>query len=239
MRAATRFATVVGFAALSACSSMGQSNSTSMSFFVTSAGSGNGADLGGLAGADRHCQALASAAGAGKPTWRAYLSTTAAGGEPAINARDRIGNGPLVQRQGRVDRQERRRTARRQQPHQADRADREGRRRQRPRRHAQHARHPDRLAADGTPCHRRQGHDVRQLDAASGDGAAMVGHHDRLGLRDDAPSQVVERLASRRAAAARRRCRHRRQRACSIASPPNSAYLCYAYLPLMAEWNEP
>ena len=65
-----------------------------MSFFVTSANPGKGADFGGLAGADRHCQALASAAGAGGRTWRAYLSTTAAGGAAAINARDRIGSGP-------------------------------------------------------------------------------------------------------------------------------------------------
>jgi hypothetical protein len=65
-----------------------------MSFFVTSANPGRGADLGGLAGADRHCQALASAAGAGSRTWRAYLSTTAAGGGQVTHARDRIGRGP-------------------------------------------------------------------------------------------------------------------------------------------------
>ncbi len=65
-----------------------------MTFFVTSVGMGNGANLGGLAGADKHCQALAAAAGAGSRTWRAYLSTSAAGGSPAVNARDRIGQGP-------------------------------------------------------------------------------------------------------------------------------------------------
>src|SRR5215471_5181871 len=65
-----------------------------MSFFVTSAGSGRGADLGSLAGADRLCQQLAQAAGAGSRTWHAYLSTQAADGQPAINARDRIGHGP-------------------------------------------------------------------------------------------------------------------------------------------------
>lgn len=64
------------------------------SFFVTSVGSGKGADLGGLEGADAHCQTLAKAAGAGNKTWRAYLSTQAAGGKPAVNARDRIGKGP-------------------------------------------------------------------------------------------------------------------------------------------------
>lgn len=67
-----------------------------MSFFVTSVGLGNGADLGGLAGADRHCQSLATAAGAGQRTWRAYLSTQAAAlsDTAVVHARERIGNGP-------------------------------------------------------------------------------------------------------------------------------------------------
>ena len=68
-----------------------------MSFFVTSVGSGKGADRGGLAGADRHCQQLASAAGAGSKTWHAYLSTQGSGAE---NARDRIGKGPWVNSKG-------------------------------------------------------------------------------------------------------------------------------------------
>jgi hypothetical protein len=71
-----------------------------MSFFVTSAGLGNGANLGGLAGADRHCQALATAAGAGAKTWHAYLSTSASGGQAAVNARDRIGSGPWYSAKG-------------------------------------------------------------------------------------------------------------------------------------------
>ena len=71
-----------------------QAQKSDMTFFVTSAGSGKGADLGGLKGADAHCQALAKAAGAGNHTWHAYLSTTGAGGESAVNARDRIGKGP-------------------------------------------------------------------------------------------------------------------------------------------------
>src|SRR5690349_21111979 len=71
-----------------------------MSFFVTSVGSGKGADLGGLAGADQHCQALAQTAGAGGKTWRAYLSTQAMGGTPAVNARDRIGHGPWQNAKG-------------------------------------------------------------------------------------------------------------------------------------------
>ena len=66
-----------------------------MTFFITSVGAGNGANLGGLTGADRHCQQLAAAAGAGNNgTWYAYLSTSGSGGQPAVNARDRIGSGP-------------------------------------------------------------------------------------------------------------------------------------------------
>jgi hypothetical protein len=76
--------------------------SPNMTFFVTSAGLGKGADLGGLAGADRQCQALAQAAGAGGKTWHAYLSTQATSDAPAINARDRIGPGPWQNFKGEV-----------------------------------------------------------------------------------------------------------------------------------------
>jgi hypothetical protein len=76
--------------------------SPNMTFFVTSAGPGKGADLGGLAGADSRCQSLAQAAGAGSKTWRAYLSTQAAGGAQAVNARDRIGRGPWQNFKGEV-----------------------------------------------------------------------------------------------------------------------------------------
>lgn len=65
-----------------------------MSFFITSVGMGNGANLGGLAGADAHCQKLAAAAGSTNTTWKAYLSTSAEAGKPAVSARDRIGTGP-------------------------------------------------------------------------------------------------------------------------------------------------
>ena len=71
-----------------------------MTFFVTSAGPGNGANLGGLAGADRQCQTLAAAAGQGSRTWHAYLSAAVAGGQPAVNARDRIGAGPWYNAKG-------------------------------------------------------------------------------------------------------------------------------------------
>lgn len=67
-----------------------------MTFFITSRGGPDGANFGGIEGADRHCQALATKAGAGDKTWRAYLSTQAEGDKPAINARDRIGKGPWI-----------------------------------------------------------------------------------------------------------------------------------------------
>ena len=73
-----------------------------MTFFVTGAGPGKGADLGGLEGADQHCQQLAQRHGAGGKTWHAYLSTQAVDGKPAINARDRIGNGPWQNFKGEV-----------------------------------------------------------------------------------------------------------------------------------------
>ena len=73
---------------------------TQMSFFVTSAGSGHGANLGGVAGADKICQNLAAAAGAGNRMWRAYLSAAAAAGQPAVNAKDRIGKGPWMNAKG-------------------------------------------------------------------------------------------------------------------------------------------
>jgi hypothetical protein len=77
-----------------------QAEPAKMSFFVTSAGKGDGANLGGLEGADAHCQALAKAAGSPKTNWRAYLSTTAPMGEAGINARDRIGKGPWQNAKG-------------------------------------------------------------------------------------------------------------------------------------------
>ena len=75
------------------------SSGANMTFFITSVGPGKGADLGGLEGADRHCQALASAVGAGGKPWRAYLSTQGPG---AVNARDRIGRGPWQNAKGEV-----------------------------------------------------------------------------------------------------------------------------------------
>jgi hypothetical protein len=102
--------TIVAVLALGAISGAGAQQppapqppqSPNMTFFVTSVGPGKGADLGGIESADRYCQQLASAAGAGNKTWRAYLSTQAADGKPAVNARDRIGTGPWQNFKGEV-----------------------------------------------------------------------------------------------------------------------------------------
>ena len=141
-----------------------------MGFFITSAGPGNGANLGGLEGADKHCQTLAAAAGGGNRTWRAYLSTQPAGGQPGVNARDRIGTGPWYNVKGQLiaanvadlhgDHR-----ARPQQHPQAHRAQRKGRRGQRRRRQGESARHAHRLRL-ARPGAARSGehHHVRQLD---------------------------------------------------------------------------
>src|SRR5262249_35575480 len=79
-----------------------EAQQSNMTFFVTSAGPGKGADLGGIEGADRKCQPPAPPAGAGSPPGHAYLSTQAADGKPAVNARDRIGRGPWQNAKGEV-----------------------------------------------------------------------------------------------------------------------------------------
>jgi len=96
--------TVLASAAVMAMSLGGsvQAQQSEMTFFITSAGSGKGGNLGGLQGADQHCQQLAQAAGAGNKTWRAYLSSATNAAQPAqtVNARDRIGNGPWKNAKG-------------------------------------------------------------------------------------------------------------------------------------------
>ena len=95
------FGIVASVALLAAgVSGVAMAQAAAMTFFVTSTGSGKGADFGGLAGADKHCQTLATAVGAGNHTWHAYLSASAAGGAPAVNARDRIGPGPWQNAKG-------------------------------------------------------------------------------------------------------------------------------------------
>ncbi|HSD99183.1 MAG TPA: hypothetical protein VLB72_00440 [Burkholderiales bacterium] len=160
-----------------------------MTFFITSAGPGKGADLGGLAGADRHCQSLAAAAGAGKRTWRAYLSTTAAGGQPAVNARDRIGKGPWHNAEGRLIA---RNVAELHGNNNINRMIALTEKGQRVNNSASPPNmhdiltgsQPDGTAIAGDPAKTTCGNWT-----LSGAGAAMVGHHDRTGLRDDEPSR--------------------------------------------------
>jgi hypothetical protein len=149
-------------------------------------GAGKGADLGGLAGADKHCQKLAAAAGAGNRTWRAYLSTS---GANAVNARDRIGNGPWRNAKGVLIASNLAELHGNNNLDQQTALNEKGEivpgRPQRP--NNQH----DILTGsqpDGTAF---SGGDDRTCSnwTNSGDGHAMVGHHDRMGLRDDAPSK--------------------------------------------------
>ena len=158
-----------------------------MTFFVTSAGSGKGADLSGLAGSDRICQQLAQAVGAGTHTWHAYLSTQAADGQPAVNARDRIGKGPWQNVKGAViakdvgelhgDNNITKQTAL------TEKGDVVNGRGDTPNRHdALTGSQPDGTAfpaGEDKTCHNW---------TSSTQGAAMLGHIDRQGLRDDAQS---------------------------------------------------
>jgi len=100
--AAVMMGTVAGLASAASQAQQTPPQVPNMSFFVTSNTPGKGADLGGLEGADRICQNLAQTVGAGSKTWRAYLSTQAVGGATAVNARDRIGNGPWQNFKGEV-----------------------------------------------------------------------------------------------------------------------------------------
>ena len=165
--AASRFAALAALPRSSFVAAQpAQAQSADTSFFVTSAGIGNGGNLGGLAGADNHCQTLAQAAGAGAgaKTWHAYLSTQAADGKPAVNARDRIGKGPWQNAKGVVVAKDVAELHARQQPHQADRAQRKGRSHQRPRRHAEPPRHADGIAARRHRVCGRRGPHLQELD---------------------------------------------------------------------------
>src|SRR5215813_4772355 len=102
MRPFVKLASAACFALAVVAAPPAFAQSAETSFFLTSNGPGKGGDLGGIAGADRHCQSLAQAAGAGAKTWRAYLSTQAADGQPAVNAKDRIGKGPWQNAKGAV-----------------------------------------------------------------------------------------------------------------------------------------
>ena len=173
------------FTALLLIGGAAQAQQADMTFFVTSAGPGKGGDLGGFSGADRHCQQLAEAAGTGGKTWRAYLSTQ---GDGAVNARDRIGKGPWQNAKGVVVAKSV------EELHGENNLGKQTSLSEKgevingggdtPNRH-------DILTGsqpDGTAF--PAGDDRTCKNWTSGtEGAAMVGHHDRRGLRDDVPSK--------------------------------------------------
>ncbi len=188
MKTSTRISLVAAVAlALGACASM-QSQRDGMSFFVTSTGSGKGADLGGLDGADRHCQSLARATGSRDRNWRAYLSTSPSGGYPAVNARDRIGRGPWQNAKGVVV------ASNVDQLHGTNNLTKEtaltekgemvNGRTEKPNMHDMlTGSMPDGRAITAS------GDSTCSNWTTSGAGAAMLGHHDRQGLRDDDASK--------------------------------------------------
>lgn len=165
-----------------------QERQNNMTFFITSTGPGKGADLGGLDGADRQCQLLAQAVGAGNRSWRAYLSTSAADGKPAVNARDRIGSGPWQNAKGVViasDINELHGTNKiNKETALNEKGETVNARGDKPNMHdILTGSQPDGRAFSG-----EQDMTCRNW-TSSGEGAAMVGHHDRQGLRDDESSK--------------------------------------------------
>jgi hypothetical protein len=166
-----------------------QAQSPATSFFVTSVGIGNGANLGGLAGADNYCQTLAQAAGAGAKTWRAYLSTQGADGKSAVNARERIGKGPWQNSKGVViakDVAELHSAANNltKQTALTEKGDVNNGRGDTPNRH-------DVLTGSQPDGNAFAGADDRTCKnwTSSTQGSAMLGHSDRIGLRDDDASK--------------------------------------------------
>ncbi|MDI1264350.1 MAG: lectin [bacterium] len=169
--------------------SAAQAQSADTSFFLTSNGIGNGGNLGGLAGADNHCQTLAQAAGSGSKTWRAYLSTQAADGAPAVNARDRIGKGPWKNAKGTVVAKDvadlhSGNNALTKQSALSEKGDVINGRGDTPNRH-------DVLTgsqADGSAFAAGEDRTCKNWTSST-QGSAMVGHSDRIGLRDDDASK--------------------------------------------------
>jgi hypothetical protein len=174
--------------ALGGCETVNWIPMLGISFFVTSTGSGKGADFGGLSGADGHCQALATAVGAGKKTWRAYLSTNASGTAPTQHARERIGTGPWQNAKGviiarSVDELHGNNNLNKQTAltEKGEIVNGSG---DSPNLHdILTGSQPNGMAMGGA-----EDRTCRNW-TSSGSGSAMVGHHDRLGLRDDAPSK--------------------------------------------------
>lgn len=179
---------LLGVCALLVAASAASAQPAAMSFFITSNGIGNGGNLGGLAGADNHCQTLAQAAGAGARTWRAYLSTQATDGQPAVHARERIGMGPWVNAKGETiagdvaelhgDNRLTKQTAL------SEKGEVINGRGDTPNRH-------DILTgsqADGTAFAPGQDRTCRNWTSST-QGAAMVGHSDRMGLDEQPPAK--------------------------------------------------
>jgi hypothetical protein len=165
-----------------------QAQQADMMFFITSTGSGNGADLGGLAGADQQCQKLAQTVGAGAKTWRAYLSTQASNGAAPVNARDRVGDGPWQNAKGVVIAKDvaelhgsnnlNKQTAL------TEVGDPVNGRGDKPNMH-------DILTGsqpDGTAFAGSEDKTCGNWTKSGSDGAAMVGHHDRMGLNSEPPA---------------------------------------------------
>jgi hypothetical protein len=188
--AKTASGTILAAAAfLCAAASAQAQQAGDMTFFVTSVGSGKGADLGGLEGADRHCQELAQAAGAGSHTWRAYLSTQAADAQGAVNARDRIGNGPWQNAKGvvianSVEELHGTNTISKETAL-TEKGEPVNGRGDTPNTH-------DILTgsqADGTAFSGSEDRTCGNWTKSGADGAAMLGHHDRRGLNEEPPAK--------------------------------------------------
>jgi hypothetical protein len=182
----TKLATLASVAAVTLGLSAGaHAQASAMTFFITSTGSGKGADFGGLAGADKLCQSLAAAVGAGSREWRAYLSTQ---GAQAVNARDRIGSGPWQNVKGVVVAKSvaelhgtnnlTKQTAL------TEKGEMVNGRGDSPNKH-------DILTGSQTDGTAFAGADDRTCGnwTKSGDGAAQVGHHDRMGLNEEPPAK--------------------------------------------------
>jgi hypothetical protein len=188
MKSGARLLMVASVALLGLADSA-EAQPSGMSFFITSTGPGKGGDLGGLEGADRQCQMLAQAAGAGNRTWRAYLSTQVTAAVQAVNARDRIGSGPWQNAKGEVIAQnvEDLHSANNKISKQTalnEKGEMVNGRGDTPNRH-------DILTGSQVDGRAFPAGDDRTCRnwTSSTQGAAMVGHHDRQGLRDDEPSK--------------------------------------------------
>ncbi|WP_262028518.1 hypothetical protein [Microvirga sp. Mcv34] len=185
-----RLLAAIGWLALLPAGSALAQSAQDTTFFVTSVGSGKGADLGGLEGADRHCQSLAEAAGIRGKIWRAYLSTQSAGGGTAVNAKDRIGRGPWQNAKGVVIAKDvanlhgpgnnlTKQTAL------TEKGEPVKGRGDQPNEH-------DMLTGtqpDGTAFAGNQDMTCGNWTKSGADGAAMLGHHDRAGLDESPPAK--------------------------------------------------